>query len=309
MFYYDNQEPINGEIIKLGVVRSDLAPIPETVELDIRLDDSNRDLVKESRKLYVGSGRAFYILKSEVKRENKQQGSRLIESVSITGVMEELHPLTFVRDRAIYLENTTFTEIYRACGCKLKSGILNDVKIPLFQSFVGDTPTFAIAKLFQEQGGVLRARATGQLEFLRVPAIFEQEPAASLAANLTEEIQSGFIERHELPYFFSVDQGNSFLLGNSTKPRHVRYVHRTPEDVLRNMTRVLIQKKRARLDLNLSLCAGDCIAVNDGNRYALLTAAHVYSGGIDDAELSQYSRLWLGQMTGSETTGGGAEGS
>ena len=306
MFYYHDETEIDGGLIKLAVLRSDLAPIPETLEMDIRLDNTNRALLQEGKDIYVGGGRAYRIVLAEVSRRTAQQGVRLVETVSLTAVLRELQGLTFVRERAIWLEDTTLTDIYRACGAKLQRDIKGDVAVPVYHCMVGDTPTFGIAKLFQEHGGVLRVNSDGELEFMRLPAIFTQDPVLYLPANVTEEITSGFIERHELPWFFSVDAGNNFVLGNNAKPRHVRYTHRASEDVLRNMTRVLIQSKRARVDVNLSICAGDCAELSDGSKHAVLTAAHYYATGTDGIEVSQYSRVWLGVLTGSET---GSDGS
>lgn len=305
MFYYHDETEIDGGLIQLAVLRSDLAPIPETLEMDIRLDNFNRERLQEGKDIYVGGGRAYRIILAEVSRRTAQQGVRLIETMSVTAVLRELQPLTFVRETAIYLEDATLTEIYRACGAQLPQDISGDIKIPIYHCLVGDTPTFGVAKLFQEHGGVLRANSEGKIEFRRLAALFEQTPTLYLPQNVTEEITSGFIERHELPWFFSVDQENNFVLGNNAKPRHVRYVHRASEDVLRNMTRVLIQSKRARLDVNLSLCAGDCAELSDGSKHAVLTAAHHYATGADGNELSQYTYVWLGTLTGGETTGGG----
>lgn len=305
MFYYHDETEIDGGLIKLAVLRSDLAPVPETLEMDIRLDNANRALLQEGKDIYVGGGRAYRIVLAEVSRRTAQQGVRLVETISVTAVLREMRPLTFVRDRAIWLEDATLTDIYRACGAELQSEIKGDVTIPVYHCMVGDTPTFGIAKLFQESGGVLRVNSDGELEFMRLPAIFNQNPALYLPANVTEEITSGFIERHELPWFFSVNTGNDFVMGNNAKPRHARYIHGASEDVLRNMTRVLIQSKRARVDVNMSLCAGDCAELSDGTKLAVLTAAHHYGTGSDGGEVSQYTYVWLGALTGGESTQSG----
>lgn len=290
-------------MISLAVLRSDLVPIPETLELDVRLDNSNRSQLKEGKDIYVGGGRAYQIILVELRRRNVEQSARLVEWVRVTAVLRELQGLTFVRERAVWLENTTLTAIYRACGAQLSADIQGDITIPAYHCLVGDTPTFGIAKLFQEHGGVLRAGENG-IEFKSLMSLFDQNVGLTVPPNVTEEIESGFIERHEVPWFVSVDANNNFVLGNNSKARHARYIHRASESVVRNMTRVLIQAKRARLDVNMSIRAGDLAQVGE-DKMVVLTAAHAYETGVDGGKVAQYTRVWLGVLTGTETGGGG----
>lgn len=300
MFSYHDGSPIDGGQIKEAIIRSDMAPVPETLEINIRLDNANRAHLQEGKDIYLHGERPYRIILTEVSRRAQQQGIRLIERVHCTAVLRSVYPLTFVRERAVYLRETSFTDIYRACGATLRNPIINDIRIPVFHCVVGDTPTIAIAKLFQEHGGILRANEDGDIEFMRLPAIFEQEPEVILPANVTEEVQSGFLERHEIPFFISCDVENNILFGNRAKPRHARYVHAKSEDVLRNMTRVLVQAKRARIDVNISARAGALAELSDDTKLAVLTAAHNYSTGVDGLPVSQYTRLWLGALTGNE---------
>lgn len=294
-FSYHDKSEIPGDKIKLAIVRSDLVPIPETLEMDLRLDDENRDLLVEGNDVYSGE-RAFRIIKIDLDRRNAEQGPRLFETLRLTAVMRDLHKLTFVRAQAIWLENTTFTDIYRAAGATLKSAIKGDVRIPLYACPNGDTPTFGIAKLFQEHGGVMRATVAGDLEFLPLPTIFTKPPVLDIPVNTTEAISSGFLERHEIPWTVTLHPDNQFLLGNNSKPRFSRYLHRVTEDVARNMTRVLIQARTARIDLNLALVAGDPARLSDGTMLAILTAVHVYSSGTHGENIDQYTKVWLGAL-------------
>jgi hypothetical protein len=239
-----------------------------------------------------------------VYRRVAQQGIRLVEWVQVTAVLKPLYNLTFVRDRALYMENTTLTDIYRACGAELAQDIRGDIAIPVFHTVAGSTPTFEIAKLFQEHGGILRSNQ-GALEFIRLPDLFNQTPKLYAPANATKEVQSDFIEKHEAPWFLSVDDDGNFVMGNNTNPRHVRYIHRADEERLRNMTRVLINYQQLRLDVNMSLCAGDLGELSDGTKTPILTVAHAYSTGTDGLEVAQYTKVWLSILIGQETGGGG----
>jgi hypothetical protein len=295
-FFYHNGKSIPGDKIKLSVLRTDLVPIPETLEISLRLDDENRAQLIEGNDITVSGGRAFRIVKVDVERRNAEQGPRLLESVHITAVMRPLHQLTFVRPKAIWLEKTTFTDIYRAAGAELSSAIKGDVAVPRYACMIGDTPTFGIAKLFQECGGVMRVNSEGAMEFMKLPTLFTQTPKLNVPANVTEDINSGFLERHEIPWFVSTKPESDIQQGNNTKPRHARYQPLSDEGVLRNMTQVLIQAKKARVDLNVGLCAGDTARLSDGTLMTILTAAHVHSVGTHGSDINQYTRVWLGVL-------------
>lgn len=296
MFLYHDMTPIPGDKVKRAVLRSDLTPIPETLEIELRLDDTNRELLKEGLDIHVGAERAYRIVLAELSRRNAEQSLRLLESMYLTCVLRDVQALTFVRERAVYLEDTSLTEIYRACGASLAQPIKNDIRVPIYHCMIGDTPTFGIAKLFQEHGGVLRVNSDGEMEFMRLETIFEQDPVLRVPANVTEEIESGFLERHEIPWFLSIDEDNEFVLGDNSKARHARYQHHAEEDVLRNMTRVLVQATRVRVDLAMSVCAGDAAEVIGVDTYAILTAAHTITTGTAGDKIEQYTRAWLGAL-------------
>lgn len=318
MYFYHDLTPIPGDKIKRTVFRADLAPIPATLEIELRLDDGNRDYLKEGLDIYAGPDRAYRCVLAQLYRRNAEQTGRMLESMHMTCVQRELQPLTFVRERAVYLEDTTLTDIYRACGAQLAKPIIGDVAIPRFTCLIGDTPTFGVAKLFQEHRGVLRVNKDDDLEFMRLESLFEQKPSLVVPANVTEEIESGFIERHEIPWFFGIDETNAFIFGNTDKARHARYKHGSEEDVLRNMSRVLIQAKRLRIDYTVSLRAGDAAKIAGGGGvgndplpsndpvptwgddeediFTVLTSAGVYSSGTDGLPIEQYTRVWLGSL-------------
>ncbi|NCC41651.1 MAG: hypothetical protein EOM21_19995 [Gammaproteobacteria bacterium] len=297
MFLYHDKSKIPGDKVKSAIFRADMAPIPETLEIDLRMDHTNRHFLKEGLDIYIGGGNVYRIALAELTRRNAEQARRLLESMHLTCVLRDLHKLTFVRDRAVYLEDTSLTEIYRACGATMMRPIQNDIRVPIFHCIIGDTPTFGIAKLFQEHGGVLRMDRRDRLEFIRLEEIFKQKPSLVVPPNVTEEIKSGFIERHEIPWFLSIGEDNEFILGDNSKPRHARYQHHATEDVVRNMTRVLVQAKRLRIDIAPTLRAGDAVEVTGVDTYAILTCANVYTTGTSGDNIEQYTRVWLGSLT------------
>ena len=53
----------------------------------------------------------------------------------------------------------------------------------------------------------------------------------------------------------------------------------------------------ARVDYDIRLCAGDIVQTQDGEKFAVMTAAHVFKSGFDNGVTQDaYTRLWLGQV-------------
>lgn len=265
--------------------------MPVTVEAEFRTDDSLKKYLAEGAELEV-NGDKFRIVKSVKTAGRDPQGNRDTSTVSIIGLLSACHPVAFVRDRPIIKENSTLAEIYRATGATIKS-IDADFSVPRFNCMIGQVPSFAIAKVLQEDGGVVRWKA-GKLKFFRLSDLFRQTPAMTIADNADENVQSEFINRHEIPRFYSTDETGAIVQGNRSKARTARYQPFANELRLHNMTRCLVRRKVAKVAFSNRLAAGDLVSLAGSNKtLAIVTAAHVFLGGSDGGNAQQYSRLWL----------------
>lgn len=297
LFLADGNQ-IRGDLIASATLRSDLSPIPMTLEADIRAgEESIERQLAQDQILTTGAGDKFRIVKS-VKAQGKDvQGERLIAVMRVTALLDACHGIAFVRSRAIIREQAALSEIYRAGGATVKS-IGADFPVPRFCCPVGDTPTFHIARVLQEEGGAVRWKE-GRLVFARLPDLFKQEPVATLPHNAADDVESGFLERHEVPWFLSLDEAAGFVFGNRDKPRAARFAPFQNEQRLRNMSRCLIRRKVVKLPLNMAASAGELIRFADGAELAIITAAHVWEGsGASGGAGQNYTRLWLGELEG-----------
>jgi hypothetical protein len=285
-----NGQQLRGDLIKSAVLRSDLAPVPATLEADIRVDDELKKLLAEGKTLTAG-GHDFRIIKSVRVTGRDSQGQHDMSAVKITALLDACHSIAFVRQRAIIKENAKLAEIYRAAGATLKA-IDADFAVPRFSCFVGDTPSFHIARALQEEGGVVRWK-NGKMTFFRLPDLFKQKAVMTLPDNASENVESGFLERHEIPSFYSVDASGAIIQGNQTKTRSVRFSPHTNALRLQNMSRCLVQRKISKISYAGQLAAGDLIDIYGASPLVVVTAAHVYESGTDGGGSNQYSRLWL----------------
>lgn len=299
ILYLNNGEQIRGDLIKSAVIRSDMSPVPVTLEAEIRIDDDMSKRLAEGEIVTAGgqspeSGDRLRIIKSTVVTNRIAQGQREMDAIQITAMLDSCHNVAFVRSRAIVKENEALSSIYRATGATIK-GVEADFPVPRFYCLVGDTPSFHITRVLQEEGGIVRWK-NGKLKFFRLPDLFKQEPVLTLPNNASDDVDSGFLERHEIPWFFSLNDAGGFVFGNQNKPRSVRYTPFKNVQRLRNMSRCIVQRKVSKINLAFQLVAGDLVNFIGNEPLCIITAAHVFQSGTDGSGSNQYTRMWLGSL-------------
>ncbi|MEN6662867.1 MAG: hypothetical protein ABFD85_02610, partial [Phycisphaerae bacterium] len=120
---------LRGDLIKSATLRSDLSPIPLTLEAEIRAGDDGLDKrLAEGQVLNVG-GDALRIVKSKRIAGRTSQGQRDMEAYSVTALLDACQGAAYVRQRAIIKENASLAAIYRAAGATIK-GVDADFPVP-----------------------------------------------------------------------------------------------------------------------------------------------------------------------------------
>ncbi|MCP5246536.1 MAG: hypothetical protein H6937_11565 [Burkholderiales bacterium] len=295
ILYLNNGNQIRGDLIKSAVVRSDMSPIPVTLEAEIRIDEDMSDRLAEGEIITLGGqGDELRIIKSTKVLNRMSQGKREMDAIQITALLDACHTVSFVRGRAIIKENVSLSALYRAAGASIKS-VDGDFPVPRFYCLVGDTPSFHINRVLQEEGGIVRWK-NGVLEFFRLVDLFGQEPEMDLPDNASDDIDSGFIERHEIPWFYSLKDDASFVFGNRQDARSVRYAPFKNVQRLRNMSTCLVQRKASKINLTAGIVAGDLINIVGSDPLCVITAAHAFFSGTDGSGSDQYTKLWLGDL-------------
>jgi len=294
VLYLSNGKQIRGDLIKSAVLRSDLSPIPVTLEAEIRVDDDMAKHLAEGKIITAGSGDDLRIVKSVRATDRIVHGEREMSGVRITAMLDACHSIAFVRSRAIIKESAALSALYRSAGATLKA-VDADFPVPRFCCLVGETPSYHIARILQEEGGVVRWKA-GRLKFFRLPDLFKQKAVIDLPNNASDDTDSGFLERHEIPWFFSLNDAGAHVFGNQNKPRSVRYSPFKDVQRLRSMSRCLVQRKVSKINFSGQIVAGDLVNFIGGVPLCVITAAHVFESGTDGSGSNQYTRLWLGSL-------------
>ncbi len=290
----DNGRPVRGDLVVSAVVRYDLAPVPATLEAEIRLDDDMESRLATNKTLSLANGDVMRIIKSVRTSGRAAQGQREMATMRVVALLDACHQVAFVRARAIIKESTPLSGLYWAAGASLRA-VDADFPVQRFYCLTGDTPSYQIARVLQEEGGAVRWK-NGRLQFMRLQDFFSQKPVMNLPGNASDDTDSGFLERHEVPTFFSVRDDATLVHGNRDKPRTVRFAPHKNELKLRNLTRVLVHRKVCKIALNARLMAGDLVQFAGGGTLLVVTVAHVFQSGTDGAGVNTYSRLWLSSL-------------
>lgn len=297
IFILSNGKQIRGDLVRRAIIRSDLSPVPVTLEADFVAGDDDFDsLLAQGKTLKAPNGDTFQIVKSSriIGRDGDKNG-RKNELFSIIGLLQNCLPVSKALKRAIIKENAHLSEIYRAAGCVIKS-VEADFPIPRFYCYVGETPSFQIAQVLQDEGGVVRWK-NQRLQFMRSPDLFKQKPVLTMPSNAAVDTTVDFLEKHQVPWYFSVNPSGNLIFGDRDKERPAVFSPAKTVQKLNNLSRVLIQRRVVKILLNVTICAGDIIQFSDGKLYTVITAAHCFASGTGGENGIQTStRLWLGEL-------------
>lgn len=286
---------LRGDFILRAVQRFDLTPIPSTLEVTLRADDTLGSRVSEGSLLVAGSSSDRYrVLKIQrAPSEWVQGGSRPADVLEVSAVLDGFSALAWPLARAVVKEGKSLSEVYRSCGAAAR--IAADIPAGRFTCFAGQFPTGAIAQLLQEEAAAPVWSAKGALSFARLTDLFTGAPVDRMAADNTRIVQSAFLERHQIPWAMSTDPAGAAVLGRRDLARPFVYLPRTPARVLNNMTRCLAVRRTMVGGFAGHIRAGDGIDVA-GTRHVVVTAAHSWESGAGGGSSNQVTRLWLGQL-------------
>lgn len=288
------KDQLPGDMIGRWVLRSDLAPVPRTLELVLNDKDDMAQRVKVGASLWTGRELLEYevVTSKTEKLGGAVQDKSQLGVVKVTALLKSCAPITYLRDRAVVLERVTLGEVFRSCGAT--AAIADDFQVERFACLRGQVPSFAIAQALQEESAALVFR-DDRLAVKRLQDLMAQEPVEVIGQNdSTDANESAFVERHSIPAFISTDDAGAFVMGDMAVARRVVFLPRTGERELRNATRVLVVRRTVDGDLAPQINAGDVLDIN-GERMVVVTAAHRMQA--KDGATETNSRFWVGGLT------------
>ncbi|MBC7621250.1 MAG: hypothetical protein H7293_20075 [Candidatus Saccharibacteria bacterium] len=286
-------DPIRGDLIIRTVLRSDLTPIPQTVELQFR-ESAETLALKEGSVMRVGrQGAEFLIVKNSPGGDTGLvAGNQSIRGRAVVGLLASCAPIAQRTQRAIYRRGASLGEIYRACGAQVR--IESEFTIDTFCCLKGMTPSFEVAKALQEEAGVL-VYVDSRVAFRRLSELLKTTAVVTLNEDSTESVHSEFLEQHHVPFAFSTGVDGGFLSGRAEGGHGVMYRPRADVRILNNLGTALIMRRKLQSDFAPHVLAGMRVDIAS-KPMVVITAAHCEDGGADGGAGQQYTRLWLGEL-------------
>lgn len=287
----EDGNPIGGGNLISAIYRTDLVPVPVTLELVVKADDRLHELLLVDKTLATPKGVSLTIVKSQVINEQSIKAGKRIAALHVIAVLSGCEALLGITKKAVSLENTSFNEVYRALGAKVR--IKRDIKLASFVCLKGQMPTVAIAKALQKESAVICHSEQG-LSVIRLNELMNG------ASTLFDKSAVQWIDhpnaiRHGNTNYLSIDDNGSDILGTARAERSIEYYPRADNRELQNLRRILITKATITRQLDDRLDAGKLVAVDD-KTLVILTGAHRFESGALGGPAVMATKAWLAQV-------------
>nr|DAS32246.1 MAG TPA: hypothetical protein [Caudoviricetes sp.] len=283
MITIENGRTLQNTVVVSLVIRSDSSPIPITMEADIRALDGVEKWMEEGRTVSVGKYE-FEIVKSRLASGLVQQGDKDTGGYSITCLMKGTKSIALPMARNVFKEKPTIQDCYRLSGSQ--ANVFGSVMGQRFALLRGDLPTPMINRVLQEAGAIVRWKK-GKIQALTYPEIVAQKPIRYLPDIQGADDEMTFVARNEMPQYVSMDESRNVVQVTRSVPSPVYFVPHHDARSVRLMQQTIIQRRVAKIMLDMNIDAGDIVDVN-GEKLIVVTAAHVPIDG--------YTKLWLGSI-------------
>lgn len=282
---------IGGGNLINAIYRTDLVPVPVTLELVVKAEDRLHELLLVDKTLTTPKGVSLTIVKSQIINEQSIKAGKRIAALHVIAVLSGCEVLLGVTKKAVSLTNTSFNEVYRALGAKVR--IKRDIKLASFVCLKGQMPTVAIAKALQKESTVICHSEQG-LSVIRLNELMIGE-ATLFDKSAVQWINHPNAIRHGNINYLSIDDNGSDILGTARSERSIEYYPRADTRELQNLRRILITKATITRQLDDRLGAGKLVVV-DNKTLVVLTGAHRFESGALGGPAVMATKAWLAQV-------------
>ena len=286
--------PLRGDIVTRVVMRTDLVPIPSTVEVTARKIPESTEALRRGAVIMVGGKRIPYrvVVDGGSTETGMQQGGREVAEISVTAVLDSCAALADPLQRSIFRERGSFADIYRSIGAT--ATVQSDIAVPRFGAVIGSSPTMAVMRVLQEEAATVFLR-DGKVLIRRLSDLVAEKAAITFPVDRTQRLESELLARHAIPFVVSTDEANGVVSTKREAGRAVVYWPRADTRVLNNMGTSLLTTRKMQQALEVDINAGDRIDVG-GTPMVVVTAAHVFQAKTADADGEEKTVLWLGEL-------------
>lgn len=289
----ENGDQLPNDVVLRWVLRSDLAPVPRTLEFTVKLIDGVEDRLVEGASVWSGRENLRYEIVHTDKAPpiGQVQGKSQQQSMNVTALLYNCANVAKPRQTAIVQEGQTFGAAYRASGAY--ATIANDFTVPRFTCFRGFEPSIHLVQILQEEGAALVLRK-GQISATRLVDLMAQSPIDDIGqVDSTAKITSEFHQFQQVPSYFSTNDKADIVNGPMSQGRRMNFQPGLDLRQLRNASSVLVRTKTIDSMICQQIVAGDVLRVA-GENVVVLTAAHCMEN--NEGAVEDRSRLWVGKL-------------
>lgn len=293
VYLSENGDQLPTDVVIRWVSRSDLTPVPRSLEFTVKLIDGLEAKLKRGTVVWSGRENLPYkIVKTQREKPlGEVQGKAQQQAMSVIALLDSCAALAEPLAKAVVLRDTAFSNALRSCGAFLRIG--SDFKVPRFTCFRGRQPSYSVARVLQEEGAAL-VFVGGRLQVMRLTDIAKQAPVDDIGqVDASAKIDSEFLELQQVPSWYSVDDAGAIVAGQMGESRVVNFMPRGDLRQLRNASCVLVRSKTVDSQQCQQIQAGNVLAVG-GENLVVITAAHAAIQ--KTGAMESYSRLWLGRL-------------
>lgn len=287
----ENNQAISFSELLSATLRTSLEPIPFSFEAKIKINEETAPFLLENKILKVGKEQTdvrIVFVKDVIAPYNNGD---LIQVREIIALHENSASIGQSLSRAVIQENTELSAIYNACGGK--STVEKSFSVPRFYAYKGDVPSRLIARVCQEQGGIVRWQPEkNALAFWRVSDLFNQQPKHLSQSSIDATFKSDFLSTYEVPQYCSTDKDGSIIQSQNSNGKTVIFTPNKTQTQLNAMSNVLLNAKDIPSDFNPDIHAGDLIKIGE-TLFIVLTAAHHFAP-VETGKGKNQSHFWLG---------------
>lgn len=276
-----------------ATLRTDLVPVPATLELTANGSDSVAGQLVHGAELMVGNeGLKITLVKVQTLRTQIVRDDREINGIACVGILSGCTALIEPSNKAIILYNTTVAEAYRACGCTVPFS--KDLPLAMFFCAKGQIPTVEIARRLQEEAAVIRLK-DGKLQAIRLDQLMRETAIALYDASAMQGLSNPVVEKRAVPTFLSVNADGASIEGELSDYRPVIFRGGLDSRQLKNLETVLVTRGVIHRPLDDKIRAGCIVRVGD-QALAVLTAAHRVDTGAQGGPTSTVTKAWLAEV-------------
>lgn len=285
---------ISAAQIIAATLRTDMVPVPVSLELSVQSTPELDAAITLGATLLVGDPAiAVTIVKVLPITTQSIKEGRKVGGISCTAVLSGCQRMIEPTNRAIILSNTSFAEIFRACGCRLAVEL--DLPVSSFVCLRGQIPTTLIAKALQQESAVMFLRQ-GRLVFWRVSELLKEPPLLRYDPSAVQwEDNPVVLAKSKISFFSVALDGSTIERPTPTASRPVSYYPKLSERQLMNLEKVLIRRGTMLRPMDQRLNAGVVLHIED-QVYVVLTAAHHFASGALGGASAMATKIWFANL-------------